>query len=77
MRKAGIGEAQSSGAATLEFQIEGEIKGAMLHGKRSMKFADDGRLRAWGLGGRAIEPAIVPQLTIPRAQTIREERRVP
>jgi hypothetical protein len=39
MWKAGIGEAQSSGAATLEFQIEGEIKGAMLHGRRSLKFS--------------------------------------
>jgi hypothetical protein len=46
MGKAGVD--QSSAAATLKFQIRGEIKGAMLHGRRSMKLPDDGRLREWG-----------------------------
>jgi hypothetical protein len=49
MRKAGVGQDQSSTAATLEFRIEGEIKGAMLHGRRSRKFPDDHRMREWGL----------------------------
>ena len=48
MPKAGVGQDQSSGAATLEFGIEGEIKGALLHGRRSRKFPDDGRLTSWG-----------------------------
>jgi hypothetical protein len=56
MRKAGEGQDQSSGAATLEFQIEGEIKGAMLHGPRSRKFPDDNRMREWGLGGQSNQP---------------------
>ena len=47
MPKAGVGQDQSSGAATFEFRIEGEI-GAMLHGRRSRKFPDDGRLTSWG-----------------------------
>jgi len=51
MPKAGVGQDQSSGAATLEFRIEGEIKGAMLHGRRSRKFPDDGRLTSRGHGG--------------------------
>jgi hypothetical protein len=41
--KAGAGTDQSSGPATLEFQIEGEITGAMLHGRRTGKFSEDGR----------------------------------
>jgi hypothetical protein len=44
-----IGQDRSSGAATLEFRIEGEIKGAMLHGRRSRKFPDDDRLWDWRL----------------------------
>jgi hypothetical protein len=31
---------QPSTARTLEFRIEGEIKGAMLHGRRSRKFPE-------------------------------------
>jgi site-specific DNA recombinase len=50
---------QPSKVHALEFQIEGEIKGAMLHGRRSLKFPDDGRLREWALDGRANEPAPV------------------
>jgi hypothetical protein len=41
---------QSSEASTLEFRIEGEIKGAMLHGRRTRKGLDDGPLTAWGPG---------------------------
>jgi hypothetical protein len=54
---------QPSVANALEFRIEGEIKGAMLHGRRSVKFPDDGRLREWALDGRVNLPAAVPQLT--------------
>jgi site-specific DNA recombinase len=40
---------QPSMANALEFQIEGEIKGAMLHGRRSLKFSDEGRFREWAI----------------------------
>jgi hypothetical protein len=52
MRKAGVNQDQSSGTEALEFRIEGEINGAMRHGRRSLKFPDDGRMREWGLDGR-------------------------
>jgi site-specific DNA recombinase len=48
---------QPSMRNALEFRIEGEIKGAMLHGRRSLKFPDDGRLREWALDGRVRLPA--------------------
>jgi site-specific DNA recombinase len=48
---------QPSIATALEFRIEGEIKGAMLHGRRSLKFPDDGRMREW-----LNQPATVPVL---------------
>jgi hypothetical protein len=50
---------QPSMANALEFRIEGEIKGAMLHGRRSLKFPDDGRMRVW-----VNQPATVPRLGV-------------
>jgi hypothetical protein len=50
---------QPSIATALEFRIEGEIKGAMLRGRRSLKFPDDGRLREWALDGRINQPPVM------------------
>jgi hypothetical protein len=41
---------QPSMANALEFRIEGEITGALLHGRRSRKVPDDGRMREWASG---------------------------
>jgi hypothetical protein len=60
--KAGAGKDQLSGPATLEFRIEGEIKGAMLHGRRTGKSAADNRLTEGGSGGRVNQLAAVPGL---------------
>jgi hypothetical protein len=60
--KAGAGEDQSSGSATLEFRIEGEINGAMLHVRRSGTFSDDGRLTEGRSGGRVNQLAAAPGL---------------
>jgi hypothetical protein len=48
---------QPSMANALEFQIEGEIKGAMLHGRRSLKFPDEGRLREWAIAAGQVTAA--------------------
>jgi hypothetical protein len=48
-------------ATALEFRIEGEIKGAMLHGRRSLKFPDDGRMREWALDGQINKPAVAAE----------------
>jgi len=48
---------QPSRANTLGFRIEGEIKGALLHGRRSLKVPEDGRLREWVLDGWVSQPA--------------------
>jgi hypothetical protein len=51
---------QSNEASTLEFRIEGEINTRMLHRRLRQKFPDDGRLRAWGSGGRLKELVPAP-----------------
>jgi hypothetical protein len=58
--KAGAGKDQSSGPATLEFRIEGEITGAMLHGRRTGKTSADNRLTDGGSGGRVKQLAAAP-----------------
>jgi hypothetical protein len=44
LSKAGAGKDQWSGPVTLDFRIEGEIKGAMLHGRRTRKTSAGNRL---------------------------------
>jgi hypothetical protein len=60
---------QLSETRKMEFRLEGEIDTSTLHRKPRKKFADDGRLRAWGSGGRKprIEPALPQPLSAPRA----------
>jgi hypothetical protein len=56
------GQDHSSEAVTLEFRIEGDIKGAMLHGRRTPSFPDDGRPTAWGSWGGVKQVAAAPGL---------------
>ena len=43
---------EASETRRLQFTLEGEIDTSMLHRKPRRKFAEDGRLKAWGSGGR-------------------------
>jgi hypothetical protein len=63
-----IGQSQEIEMRKIAFCLRGEIDKTTLHKKPRKKFAEDGRLNAYGAGGRkpptiSVSPVSVPSLT--------------